>query len=259
MNEGKSTPVNIRITGKNLKKARAIADGMLAKVQTIDGVVDARIIQRLDYPLYMIEVDRAKAGDLGLTQVDVMRNVVAALNSSVQFNKKNFWIDPISHNQYYVGVQYPEADIVDLGTRRTVDSAPLGHDPEVLDLSADGRLAYVSAEDDKALAKWLQARGIRAGAVLTAGDMVQYQHLKSREFVQTIDGRAARACDHVLQRAGVLAGLKNHLRGAQQSLRCQLRGHIARQARRDAAIAECFDNLKNVSRSAAAQSGNRIE
>ncbi|MFO1096324.1 MAG: efflux RND transporter permease subunit [Planctomycetaceae bacterium] len=116
MNEGKSTPVNIRITGKNLEKARAIADRMLAEVRTIDGVVDARIIQRLNYPLYMIEVDRAKAGELGLTQVDVMRNVVAALNSSVQFNKKNFWIDPISHNQYYVGVQYPEADIVDLDT-----------------------------------------------------------------------------------------------------------------------------------------------
>ena len=45
----------------------------------------------------------------GSTQTDVMKNVVAALNSSVQFNKHNFWIDPVSHNQYYVGVQYPEA------------------------------------------------------------------------------------------------------------------------------------------------------
>ena len=60
----------------------------------IPGVVDARIIQRLDYPEFMIDVDRAKAADLGLTQADVMRNVVAALNSSIQFNKKNFWIDP---------------------------------------------------------------------------------------------------------------------------------------------------------------------
>ena len=40
-----------------------------------------------------------------------MKNVVAALNSSIQFNKKNFWIDPVSHNQYFVGVQYPEEDI----------------------------------------------------------------------------------------------------------------------------------------------------
>ena len=59
----------------------------------------------------MIDIDRAKAADLGLTQADVIQNVVAALNSSIQFNKKNFWIDPVSHNQYFVGVQYPEADI----------------------------------------------------------------------------------------------------------------------------------------------------
>ena len=77
----------------------------------IDGVVDARVIQRLNYPEYMINVDRKKAADLGLTQEDVMRNVVAALNSSIQFNKNNFWIDPSNKNQYYVGVQYREEDI----------------------------------------------------------------------------------------------------------------------------------------------------
>src|SRR5438132_11456748 len=48
--------------------------------------------------------------------MDVMRNLVAALNSSIQFNKKNFWIDPVSHNQYFVGVQYPEEDIQSVDT-----------------------------------------------------------------------------------------------------------------------------------------------
>jgi hypothetical protein len=73
-------------------------------------------VQRLDYPEFVIEVDRAKAAEMGLNQADVMRNVVAALNSSIQFNKKNFWIDPISHNQYFVGVQYPEGDIESVET-----------------------------------------------------------------------------------------------------------------------------------------------
>ena len=111
MNEGKSTPINVRITAKNLTKARKLAEQILPEVRQIDGVVDARIMQRLDYPQYVIEVDQAKASSLGLTQMDVMRNVVSAFNSSVQFNKKNFWIDPKSHNQYYVGVQYAEADV----------------------------------------------------------------------------------------------------------------------------------------------------
>ena len=120
MNEGKSTPLNVRITAKSLPKARGVADALLAEVRRIDGVVDARIIQRLDYPQYVIDVDRAKAAGMGLSQQEVMKNVVAAMNSSVQFNKRNFWIDPISHNQYYVGVSYPERDIVSLDTLRNV-------------------------------------------------------------------------------------------------------------------------------------------
>jgi multidrug efflux pump subunit AcrB len=45
-----------------------------------------------------------------------MKNVVAALNSSIQFHKKNFWIDPVSANQYYVGVSYPEEEIESIDT-----------------------------------------------------------------------------------------------------------------------------------------------
>ena len=116
MNEGKSTPINIRITGKEQRQAMAIAKSIKSKVETIDGVVDALIIQRLDYPEYIIDVDRAKAADLGLTQEDIMKNVIAAFNSSIQFNKKNFWIDPVGGNQYFVGVQYPEGDIKSIET-----------------------------------------------------------------------------------------------------------------------------------------------
>ncbi len=116
LNEGKSTPINIQVTGKNMAKAAAVAAAIQDRVAKVDGVVDARVIQRLNYPEYVVNVDRTKAADLGLTQEDVMQNVVAALNSSITFNKKNFWIDPVSHNQYFVGVQYPEKDITSLET-----------------------------------------------------------------------------------------------------------------------------------------------
>ena len=116
MNEGKSTPISIRVTGKNQETAHRIAAVIRERVAAIDGVVDARVIQRLNYPEFMINVDRKKAADLGLTQEDVMRNLVAAMNSSIQFNKTNFWIDPVNKNQYYVGVQYREEDIKTLET-----------------------------------------------------------------------------------------------------------------------------------------------
>jgi multidrug efflux pump subunit AcrB len=116
MNEGKSTPISIRVTGKDSKTAHRIATAIKTEVMKIDGVVDPRIIQRLNYPQFKITVDRMKAADLGLTQADVMKNVVAAFNSSVQFNKHNFWIDPKSKNQYFVGVQYWEKDIKSIDT-----------------------------------------------------------------------------------------------------------------------------------------------
>ena len=116
MNEGRSTPISIRVTGKNEAAAHKIATAIKNEVKKIDGVVDVRVIQRLNYPQYVIKVDRAKAAELGLTQDDVMRNVVAAFNSSIQFNKHNFWIDPKSKNQYFVGVQYYENDIKSIET-----------------------------------------------------------------------------------------------------------------------------------------------
>ena len=110
LNEGKSNPIRIRVIGKQQKLAHEIASAIKQEISRIDGVVDARILQRLNYPQFVITVDRQKSAELGLTQEDVMRNVVAAANSSISFNKKNFWIDPVSYNQYFVGVTYPEQE-----------------------------------------------------------------------------------------------------------------------------------------------------
>ena len=131
MNEGKSSPINIRLSAKDIPQARQIAEAIRREVVSIDGVVDARIIQRLDYPEYIIEVDRAKVADLKLNQAEVMKNVVAALNSSIQFYKKNFWIDPISKNQYFVGVQYFEEDIDSVDTLLDVPVTGLGQDKPI--------------------------------------------------------------------------------------------------------------------------------
>jgi multidrug efflux pump subunit AcrB len=111
LNEGKSSPINIQLVGKNQEVLFALADKVKEAVQHVDGIVDARVLQRPDAPELNIEVDRAKAARLGLNQEEIMKSVIAATNSSITYNKKNFWIDPISTNQYFVGVQYGETDI----------------------------------------------------------------------------------------------------------------------------------------------------
>lgn len=107
LNYGALSPINIQIAGKKTDAARALASQVVEIARKTPGAVDVRILERFDYPQLFIEVDRAKAADLGLTQQDVIRNLVTCLNSSIQFSR-NFWIDPASGNQYWLGVQYRE-------------------------------------------------------------------------------------------------------------------------------------------------------
>jgi multidrug efflux pump subunit AcrB len=125
----------------------------MKKVKEVDGVVDCRILQRLDYPQYVVEVNQKKAADMGLSQMDVMLNLVAALNSSIQFNKRNFWIDPISHNQYYVGVQYPEEDIRSITTLEDIPittpqkkSIPLGNMAKIRRTNVPAELTHTNLQ-----------------------------------------------------------------------------------------------------------------
>jgi multidrug efflux pump subunit AcrB len=121
LNFGLPSPINIQVEGNDLKTSLQIAERVKAMVQEVPGTVDARIQQRLDYPQIDIDVDRVKAAYLGLTEQDVVKNAVSALNSSVNFDPA-FWIDDKTGNHYFVGVQYPEDRI---STRETLENIPI--------------------------------------------------------------------------------------------------------------------------------------
>jgi multidrug efflux pump subunit AcrB len=78
----------------------------------------------MDLPQLRIKVDRTMAARLGLTETDAIRNVIIALMSSAQL-APNFWIDPLSGNPYFIGVQYPEHLVEDL---RTLENIPVAAD-----------------------------------------------------------------------------------------------------------------------------------
>jgi len=65
------------------------------------------IPQDIDYPALELDVDREKAGLLGLSQKEIVDNVVTALTSNGMI-APNYWIDPKSGNPYMLTVQYPE-------------------------------------------------------------------------------------------------------------------------------------------------------
>ncbi len=115
LNGGLPSPINIQIEGSNLDVAHSIAEEIKRFSENVPGAVDVRIQQRLDAPQINVDVDRTKAAQVGLTQDSVVKNIVTALNSSVNF-APSFWIDEHNGNHYFIGAQYRESDIKSLDT-----------------------------------------------------------------------------------------------------------------------------------------------
>src|SRR6266849_1302387 len=119
LNFGLPSPIDIQIEGNKLEVAHDIAEKIKRFAQTVPGAVDARIEQRLDAPQINVEVDRIKAAQLGLTQETVVKNIVTAFNSSINF-APSFWVDQNNGNHYFVGAQYREEAIQSLETVRDI-------------------------------------------------------------------------------------------------------------------------------------------
>src|SRR5436309_1142244 len=115
LNSGLPAPINIQVEGNKLEVSHEIAEKIKRHAETVRGAVDVRIQQRLDAPQINIDIDRVKAAQVGLTQEEVVKNVVTALNSSINF-APSFWIDEKNGNHYFIGAQYRENDIQSINT-----------------------------------------------------------------------------------------------------------------------------------------------
>ena len=110
LNFGLPSPIDIQITGNDLHAAHEIAVKVRTMVTDVTGTEDVRIHQRYDHPEIRVEIDRTKASMMGISADGVVKNTVAALNSTVNF-KPSFWIDERNGNHYFVGVTYPEVEL----------------------------------------------------------------------------------------------------------------------------------------------------
>src|SRR5436853_2480198 len=107
INLGLPAPIDIQVSGNNLDAVYNTATKLAQPVRQLQDVNDVLIPQDIDYPALELDVDREKAGLLGLSQKEIVDNVVTALTSN-GMTAPNYWIDPKSGNPYMLTVQYPE-------------------------------------------------------------------------------------------------------------------------------------------------------
>jgi multidrug efflux pump subunit AcrB len=107
LNMGMPAPIDVQVSSSDLHQIYGVAQDLASQIRSLPRVGEVYIPQDLDYPALRLDVDRVHAGELGLTQKDVVDNVITALNSNYMI-APNYWVDRKSGNDYYLTVQYFE-------------------------------------------------------------------------------------------------------------------------------------------------------
>ncbi len=107
LNFGLSAPIDIQFQGRDAYSSYKLAVELLPKVKTIPGVVDVRIPETFDYPTLRVNIDRAKALQLGISENQAAQNLLNSLASSVVVAPNN-WLDWDTGVNYSVAVQTPQ-------------------------------------------------------------------------------------------------------------------------------------------------------
>ena len=107
MAQGASTPIEVRIGGKNFQDIQLFAASLVNKLKGISYLRDVQIAQPLRFPTVKINIDRFRLAQMGLNLTEVARSITDATSSS-RFTEKVQWLDQNVAYTYQVQVQVPE-------------------------------------------------------------------------------------------------------------------------------------------------------
>src|SRR5581483_10029938 len=154
LNFGLPAPIDVQVLGRDAKANYGIARRLERRIAQIPGAADVHIHQVVDYPEIRLDVDRDKAGQLGLTQRDISQSLLISLSSTNQI-APSFWLDWDRGVSYNLNVQTPQYRIDSMSALlRTPIGAPAGniHSNTTTSLAglANGGDAYVGTSPNQA-------------------------------------------------------------------------------------------------------------
>jgi len=110
MSFGAPTPIEIAVQGQSLHASKEFADKLRERLAKIPALRDLQFAQVLDYPTLDVNINRERAGLLGVRMSDATKSLVASTASS-RFTVPNYWADPASGIAFSVQVQVPQGRV----------------------------------------------------------------------------------------------------------------------------------------------------
>jgi hydrophobic/amphiphilic exporter-1 (mainly G- bacteria), HAE1 family len=206
LNLGLAAPIDIQVTGSDLKQTYATAEVIRERVKATSGVSDAFIPQDIDAPALHLAIDRYHADELGLSQKEVVSNVITALTSNGMI-APSYWVDPQTGNDYLLTVQYPDNTIKSLTDLKSIPiRAAYEKNPARLDAVTSLRRVEAPTEVDhyqlqRVIDIYVAPTGEELGQVANAVNRIISQVAKPEGIRVFVRGSAA-AMDSSLESFG---------------------------------------------------------
>ncbi len=110
LNFGLPAPIDVQVTGRDAAPNYKVAQELAQRIAKIPGAADVHVHQVVDAPELRLNVDRSKAGQIGLTQRDVANSLLISLSGSGQV-APNQWLNWQNGVNYQILVQTPQYKI----------------------------------------------------------------------------------------------------------------------------------------------------
>ncbi len=235
LNSGAPAPIDVQVSSPDLDQIYGIAQILASRFRELHGVGQVYIPQDMNYPALRLDVDRVHAGELGLTQKDVVDNVITALNSNYMI-APNYWVDRKSGNDYYLTVQYFEhgigaihnmADLGqiplrDPGSGAQVSCGPAGPPPPRPGTSSSSWACAGQGRPTTVLKNVVDVK-----QVLTPTEVDHYQIQRAVDIFVTPNGedlqRVTSAIRDILAKETIPSNVRVNLRGMVQGMEASFR------------------------------------
>jgi CzcA family heavy metal efflux pump len=132
LNFGLPSPIDVQVFGRNLNANYGIAEQIANRMKHVPGAVDVHVQQLMNDPEINLDIDRTRAKEVGLNQVDVAQNLLISLSGSFQ-TQPSYWLNPQNGVTYSVAVQTPDYRLDSVqALMNTPVSSPGAPAPQVL-------------------------------------------------------------------------------------------------------------------------------
>ena len=128
LNFGLTSALDVEIEDLNFGRSYQYAKRLRDAISQVPGTADVHVKQVLDYPTIHVEVDRVRAGELGMTQKDVADSVLVGLSSS-SIIAPSFYLNPDNNVNYPVAVQIPLNKITSTQSLANIPLTPSSQKP----------------------------------------------------------------------------------------------------------------------------------